>query len=168
MSANTNVVPMKNEALRPTYRGPFAMFDELRTEFENLMQKPFWPAFTNRFREEKETWTPRIDVFEKDHDLVVRCDLPGMKKEDVHVTMEEGDLVLFGERKEETETQKESYYRAECNYGAFYRRLPLAFKVNPERSPPSSPTASSRCMSPCRSRRRTRRCPFRCSRQMRQ
>lgn len=133
MSANTNVVPMKNEALRPTYRGPFAMFDELRTEFENLMQKPFWPAFTNRFREEKETWTPRIDVFEKDHDLVVRCDLPGMKKEDVHVTMEEGDLVLFGERKEETETQKESYYRAECNYGAFYRRLPLAFKVNPEK-----------------------------------
>ena len=133
MTAKTNVVPMKNEALRPVYRGPFAMFDELRTEFEHLIQKPFWPTFTNRFREEKTTWTPRIDVFEKDQDLVVKCDLPGMKKEDVHVTMEENDLVLFGERKEETETKKDNYYRAECNYGSFYRRLPLAFKVNPEK-----------------------------------
>ena len=54
----------------------------------------------------------------------------GMKKEDVHVTMEENDLVLFGERKEETETNKDNYYRAECSYGSFYRRLPLAFEAD--------------------------------------
>jgi HSP20 family protein len=135
MLNKANVVPLKKEALRPTYRGPFAMFDELKTEFESLMQKPFWPTFLthNRFHEEKTTWMPRIDAFEKEGELVVRADLPGMKKEEVHVTLEENDLILFGERKEEKEIKEESFYRAECNYGSFYRRLPLAFKVSPDK-----------------------------------
>lgn len=131
-----NVVPIKHEALRPNYRGPFALFDDLRGELENLMQKPFWPTFTtthNRFREEKTNWMPKIDVFENKGELVVKADLPGMKKEDVHVTMEENDLILFGERKEEKEVKEEDFYRAECSYGSFYRRLPLAFKVTPEK-----------------------------------
>ena len=129
-----SVVPIKSEAMRPTYRGPFGLFDELRNEFESLIQKPFWPTFTfNRFREEKTTWMPKIDVFEKKGELVVKADLPGMKKEDVHVTIEENDLVLFGERKEEKEIKEESFYRAECSYGSFYRRLSLAFKVTPDK-----------------------------------
>jgi HSP20 family protein len=90
--------------------------------------------FTNRFRAFERgaemTWTPRIDVLTKDGDLMVRADLPGMKKEDVKVMMEDGDLVLQGERKDASEVKEENFYRAECTYGAFYRRLPLAFKVD--------------------------------------
>ena len=125
--------PPKSEALRPMHRGPFAMFDDLRTEFETMFQKPLWPFLTNRFQDEKALWTPRIDVFEIKGELVVKADLPGMMKDNVHVTMEENDLVLAGERKEENEVKEDNYYRAECRYGSFERRLPLAFKVAPDK-----------------------------------
>ena len=120
----------KKEVAR-TYN-PLVLFDDLRTDLEQLWEKPWLPFTFRRFRTEKMTpWTPKMDVFEKDGELIVKADLPGMKKEDVLVTLEEGNLVLKGERKEETEIKEEDFYRAECNYGAFYRRLPLAFKVDP-------------------------------------
>jgi HSP20 family protein len=55
-----------------------------------------------------------------------------MKKEDVEVAIEEGDLILRGERKEETEVEEENVYRWERSYGSFFRRLPLTFEVKPE------------------------------------
>jgi HSP20 family protein len=63
--------------------------------------------------------------------MFVKADLPGVKKENVTVTFEEGYLILKGERKEEKEIKEESYYRSECDYGAFMRRIPLDFEVDP-------------------------------------
>lgn len=122
-----NLVPTKTETWKP-----FNMLDDLRTEFEQLWQKPWLPVRFRRYDTENLTFMPRLDIFEKDNELIVRADLPGMKKEDVHVAYEKGDLILKGERKEETEVKEESYYRAECQYGSFYRRLPLSFDVKPE------------------------------------
>ena len=120
----------KKEVTR-TYN-PLVLFDDLRADFEQLWEKPWLPLTFRHFRTEKMTpWTPKMDVFEKNGELIVRADLPGMKKEEVFITLEEGNLTLKGERKEETEVKEENFYRAECNYGAFYRRLPLAFKVDP-------------------------------------
>lgn len=109
---------------------PLVMFDDLRTEFESFFERPW--GMLNRFRAEKPAWAPKIDVFEKGHKLFVRADLPGMKKEDVLVTLEGGDLVLKGERKEEKEIKEENFYRAERMLGTFYRRLPLNFTADPE------------------------------------
>ena len=78
-------------------------------------------------------FTPRVDVFKEENELVVKADLPGLKKEDVHVTIEEGDLILKGERKEEKEVKKDDFYKAECFYGSFYRRLPLNFEAPPDK-----------------------------------
>jgi HSP20 family protein len=125
---------MKTEN-RPAHRGPLAVMDELANELEQLWQKPWLPTFTfarRRFDKEATTWMPRLDVFKKDNDLVVKADLPGIQKEDIQVYLEEGDLILKGERKEETKVEEESYYRAECTYGSFYRRLPLGFAAVPE------------------------------------
>ena len=118
-------IPVRYE--RPN---PLVMFDDLRTEFENFFERP-WGMLNWRFRAEKPAWTPKLDVFEKDNVLFVKADLPGMKKEDVFVALEEGDLVLKGERKEEKEIKEENYYRAERMLGTFYRRLPLSFKADP-------------------------------------
>ena len=115
-------VPVKFE--RPN---PLVMFDDLRAEFENFFDRPW--GF--KFRPDKTGWAPKIDVFEKDNFLFVKADLPGMKKEEVFVTLEEGDLILKGERKEEKEVKEENFYRAERMYGSFYRRLPLSFTVDP-------------------------------------
>jgi HSP20 family protein len=91
-----------------------------------------WPSRT----EPSETWFPRMDVFRRNGDLVVKTDLPGLKKEEVKVSVEEGELVLEGERKHETEVEEENYYRSERAYGSFRRRLPL-----PEGADPAKVTA---------------------------
>jgi HSP20 family protein len=119
---------------RPAHRGPLAMVDDLVNEFEQLWQRPWLPIFNRRRFDKPDPlpWMPRLDVYKKDNELVVKADLPGMKKEDVHIYLEEGDLILQGERKEETKVEEATYYKAECSIGSFYRRLPLGFEAQPE------------------------------------
>jgi len=70
-------------------------------------------------------WAPRVDVMETDQEVVVKADLPGMEPQDVEVEVEDGVLVLRGERKEErAETDKE-VHRVERVMGRFYRALRL-------------------------------------------
>lgn len=122
-------VPVKSEP----WRAPLNMLDELRAELDQLWQKPWMPLRFRRMETENPVFMPRMDVYEKDNELIVKADLPGMKKEDVHVAIENGDLILKGERKEEKEVKEESFYKAECLYGSFYRRLPLSFEVAPDK-----------------------------------
>lgn len=125
-------LPIKGE----TWRAPFNMLDDLRTELEQLWQRTRMSTFAAKDILETDIpklFTPRVDVFKKENELVVKADLPGMKKEDVHVAIEEGDLILKGERKEEKEVKEDAFYKAECFYGSFYRRLPLNFEVAPDK-----------------------------------
>jgi HSP20 family protein len=70
-------------------------------------------------------WTPQIEVFHRGNDLVLRADLPGMKKEDVNVEISDNTITIQGERREEHEEEKEGWYRSERSYGSFYRTIPL-------------------------------------------
>jgi HSP20 family protein len=89
-----------------------------------LMPRPFLRPLT-RLAELPTTWAPRVDVFEKDGNIVVKAELPGVKKEDVKLAIEDDDLVIEGERHTEKEIQEKDYYRMERAYGSFYRRLPI-------------------------------------------
>jgi HSP20 family protein len=123
-------LPIKSEA----WRNPFNMLDDLRSELEQLWQRPWTPKRSDILETDiPKLLTPRMDVFKKENELVVKADLPGLKKEDVHVAIEEGDLILKGERKEEKEVKEDDFYKAECFYGSFYRRLPLNFEVAPDK-----------------------------------
>lgn len=108
-------------------RDPFALFRQMTADFDQLFAEPFlrWPAFRARPMRESATYFPEIDVFEKDNRLVTKIDLPGMNKEDVKVEINDGRLVISGERKSEAEEKKESFYRCERSYGSFYRAIPL-------------------------------------------
>jgi HSP20 family protein len=68
---------------------------------------------------------PKADIFEHAGMLVIKAVLPGVKKGDVEVTMDDGDLVISGERKAEPAIKDEDYYQGETMYGRFYRRLRL-------------------------------------------
>jgi HSP20 family protein len=70
-------------------------------------------------------WTPRIEVFEREGQFVVRADLPGMAREEVKVEVAHDHIMLEGERKAEKKEEHEGYYYGECRYGAFYRAIPL-------------------------------------------
>jgi HSP20 family protein len=66
-----------------------------------------------------------MDVYEKDHTIMVKAELPGLKKEDVQVEVEGDDLIIRGHSKAESEVEQEDYYRTERTYGSFYRRTQL-------------------------------------------
>jgi HSP20 family protein len=85
-----------------------------------LMQAP-WRGLATEW----EAWSPEIDVFHRDNELVVRADLPGLKKDDVTVDITEDSITIQGERKQEHKEEREGMYRSERSYGRFYRVIPL-------------------------------------------
>jgi HSP20 family protein len=76
------------------------------------------------------TWSPAVDVFERDGNLVIHAELPGLNKDDVKVEMIDGALVIRGESKREHEEQRQGLYRCERSHGAFYRVIPLPEGAN--------------------------------------
>ena len=110
-----------------------------RRSFRNLMKDPveFWPRF-NRLLEGLGTeenalvaWTPACDIFETDKAIVLKVELPGIKKEEVFVSVENNLLTVHGERKFQEETKRENYYRVERNYGEFFRSFTLPNYIEP-------------------------------------
>lgn len=76
------------------------------------------------------TWMPQIEIDRRGDEFVVRADLPGLKKEDVTVEVDDGVLQLSGERRQESRDEREGFYRSERNYGTFFRAIPLPEGVN--------------------------------------
>jgi len=70
-------------------------------------------------------WNPLVDVYEEKDDIVVKAELPGVDKNDIHVDVNNGVLTLKGERKHEKEVKEESFYRKESAYGKFERSFKL-------------------------------------------
>lgn len=103
---------------------PFALFSRMTSDLDRVFEES-WPAFRSRQLTDRIGWSPDLDMFEKDQKLITRVDLPGMKKGDVKVEVAHGRLTISGERKHETEEKRESFYRRECEYGSFYREVPL-------------------------------------------
>ncbi len=121
-------VPVRREERRLRRWDPFELLEEMEAEMERFWRRwpcGGWPRLPRRREEGAITWTPSVDVYEKNGELVVKAELPGVKKEDIEVLLEDGDLVIRGERKAEREVKEEDYYRMERLYGSFYRRLPL-------------------------------------------
>lgn len=70
-------------------------------------------------------WAPAVDIKEENDKFVIHADIPGVKPEDIDISMENGVLTIRGEKKTEAETEKEGYKRVERTYGSFYRRFSL-------------------------------------------
>jgi len=70
-------------------------------------------------------WAPAVDIEEHDGTFLLKADLPGMRKEDIHVELENGYLTLRGERKEEHEKKTKSSSRVERTFGSFSRTFKL-------------------------------------------
>ena len=75
-------------------------------------------------------WAPDVEVFERQGELVVRADLPGLTRDDVKLDVTEKAITIDGERRQEHEETEEGYYRSERSYGRFTRRIPLPDNVD--------------------------------------
>ena len=76
---------------------------------------------------------PAVDVFEKGDKFVVKAEIPGMKEEDIDVSVAGNMLVIKGEKKTESEVKEADYYQCERAYGSFYRSIPLPSTVDTDK-----------------------------------
>jgi HSP20 family protein len=123
-------VPVKAETKPVRHYDPFGIFDEMERFWRTgwpFGARPFWPALAQATE-----WAPRLDAYEKDGHIVLKVDVPGIKREDLEVTLEGNDLIVRGVAQRDEEVKEKDYYRMERRYGSFYRRFPLPFEAKPE------------------------------------
>jgi len=75
-------------------------------------------------------WAPQIETLRRGDRLIIRADLPGLKRDDVKVEVDGDVLSISGERRNEREDNRDDYYRSERSYGRFYRAIPLPEGAN--------------------------------------
>ena len=94
------------------------------TDFDNFFED-FLPSFFSAAREQERQWSPAVEVAEKDGELTFQVELPGIDEKNVHINVEDGNLIFSGERSGEKVEGGETL-RCERWYGKFYRsfRLP--------------------------------------------
>jgi HSP20 family protein len=105
-------------------RGFWDPVSEMNRVLDQMISAPTRRQDNERVRELAE-WAPSLDVLSKDGDLVVRAELPGVKQEDVDITLHDRVLTISGERKAEQEEERGGYYVRERRYGSFSRSLTL-------------------------------------------
>ena len=101
---------------------PFRGFRDLQSEMDRLFGEAF--GRISRTTDGAE-WAPAVDVATEDGDMVIRVELPGVKREDVDVTFHNGVLTISGERKVEEERKDAGYLVRERRYGSFRRSMTL-------------------------------------------
>jgi len=104
-------------------RSSFQELGRMEREMEDMFGRFFrgWPW---RAAEEG-GWAPAVDMMEREDEIVLQTDLPGLEQKDVEVTVRDGMITIQGERKEEREEKEKGYYYTERSFGAFTRTLPL-------------------------------------------
>lgn len=122
------------------YASPFSFMRRFSEEMDRLFEDVGFGGnflgrpFSQRGDLNSFGWSPQIETFQKDNQFVFRADLPGMKKDDLKVSVDDNCLAIQGERKKEWTSDQESSggYRSERHYGSFYRCVPLPQGVQAE------------------------------------
>jgi HSP20 family protein len=109
----------------------FGGLTQLRNELDQMfnLNDP-WSAPLRTFGLLEGPWSPAVDVYETADDIRVKAELPGLKKEDIDLTVQGETLILRGERKQEHTEEKDNYHRIERSYGQFHRTVSLPSPVN--------------------------------------
>ena len=103
---------------RPSLAWPtFGRLTSLQDELDRLFESPMTG------------WAPALDVYEDKESFSIRVELPGMKREDIEVSLQDGAIIISGERKEEKVHEDISIHRQERFYGRFTRALTLPMAV---------------------------------------
>src|SRR5256886_7331210 len=103
------------------------------TSSENQLNRLFSDFFGRASQEQNLTsWAPAVDIYEGEHELVVKADLPDIRPEELDIRVENNILTIRGERKFEKKVDEKNYLRVERAYGSFARSFALANTVNSE------------------------------------
>lgn len=105
---------------------PFKELEDVSTRLNRIFGRSTLPVESDREMLSMADWMPSVDISETDNAYLVKAEIPGVSKDDVKVTIEDGMLTLQGERKQEKDEKGKKYHRIERSYGCFMRsfRLP--------------------------------------------
>jgi len=109
----------------------FGRLSSLRDELDRLFESPL--AEWTRTSQLLSGWTPALDVYEDKENFIVKAELPGMKREDISVSLHDGMLSISGERKSETKHENAEVHRTERFFGRFQRAVTLPASVAPDK-----------------------------------
>jgi len=115
---------------------PWGSMAEMERRMDEAMRYPMMlrrPLFRWLTPAEEMAWLPPIEVFDKKDKLVVRAEVPGLKPEEIDISVDDNTLTIKGERKSESEVNEEDYYRREISYGRFSRSVALPAKVQADK-----------------------------------
>ena len=107
------------------FRGAPTLQDQINRLFSDVFERPGDESNLT-------TWAPAVDIFETEHELVVKADLPDIDPKDLDIRVENNILSIRGERKFESKVSQDKYLRVERAYGSFSRSFSLASTVNSE------------------------------------
>jgi HSP20 family protein len=118
---------------------PFALMRRFTEEMDRMFEDfgmggnlPVSQSAAGGLRQGAGFFAPQVEVFEREGQLIVRADLPGMTKDDVRVEVTDNGILLEGERRYEHQENQGGVYRTERSYGSFRRLVPLPENANPE------------------------------------
>jgi HSP20 family protein len=129
---------MKKDNGKPSQASPPIPLIEEKW-YEDLFKRPFSlysrpPGWLGMKFSEMEEMSFTADIFEDGNDLVVKADMPGVRKEDVEVSLSDDMITIRGERKKEEKVERKDYYRVERAYGSFTRSLRLPADVQADKA----------------------------------
>lgn len=110
--------------MKMTRYDPWRSMDDWRQEMDRVFH-PLLQRDDDTSRVVGGDWVPAVDIKDEDNRYVIRADIPGVKPEDIEVTMDNGVLTIRGERRFEETEEKENFKRIERSHGIFYRRFTL-------------------------------------------
>jgi HSP20 family protein len=116
------------------HRNPFQGFVDVMSEMSRMREMVTDPGFETGQEDQRRThanaWIPLADIFAREGNLVIRCELAGVRREDVEITLSDGVLNISGERRSELNEEEVTFYTRERFYGTFRRSMSLPEGVN--------------------------------------
>jgi HSP20 family protein len=120
-----SALALRQRSVPGLFTTPFSFMRRFGEDMEQLLVEFGGGGLMRGGFGELASWTPQIEMFQREGQLVIRADLPGLRKDDVQVELREDSVILRGERQEERKEEREGFYRTERSYGKFYREIPL-------------------------------------------
>lgn len=109
----------------------FEPMREIETLHERIQK--YFDDFSSFGFNFSETFSPKIDISEEKDKINVVAEIPGVKKQDIKITLQDNILTIEGEKKQETEKKEKNYYRSERMFGSFKRSFTLPAEVDSEK-----------------------------------
>ncbi len=112
---------------------PIRELEDMRKDLDKLFEEFAYPVIRGRFQPQRVAHgicVPNVEMFDRNAEIVVKAELPGVGKDNIDLTITKEALTIKGEVKKEEELNEEAYYLSERRYGSFSRTLPLPVEID--------------------------------------